>query len=1038
MRRCCLSLAALFALATIACAADDDLLLYYTFDEQGAVAKDSSGNGLDGKFGAAWTTSPSGGAAEFDGQSNSVITLSVPENLRFGKGSWSFSAWVKPHQFSIEDRQNQRRLFTFGSYPAAYLVIDIYSDGRLTCYFCYKTDDGKTISTGASSAFKLKLDEWAYITLVVDRENREILPYVNGYCQGTVRMPDNFDGDYTLDGLTIGAGWHNYWGVMDEVKVSRRALTKQDVKDEFKRLKEVFGVEESPEAAAAERRAAALSQFDSIGQAWSKGDFDAVREACRAVMAAPEIPDGYRSYAHLRIAQSYVAQRDLAGAKAAYEQILAETSYPMVHRDEARECLDEMARQAKGLPARDPQASRTPVTAIDTFAAEVWVAPNGDDANDGTKGSPVASLTRARDLVRQAKARGVKGAIGVRIQSGEYRVTAPLELTAEDSGTADAPVVYRAEQKGGVVFYGGQRLNSFQPVGDAATLARLPEAARGKVVKCDLEAQGITDYGELKVRGFGQPPSPPTLEVFVDGRPMTLARWPNEGFVGIEELVEPGNRAEGKPSIIKYQGDRPTRWTQAEAPWLFGYFRFLWADATIAVSKIDAAAKIMTCDEAYHYGRPGMDTGQGIQYYAFNLLEEIDQPGEWYLDRTSGILYLYPPKDLSKATVEVGLLSTPMVTMNGVSDVRLEGLTFDLARYNGLELTDCSRCLLAGCTISRMAGNGVMIHGGTEDGLLGCDIHTIGRRASEVIGGDRETLTPGRHFVENCQIHNFGRIDRTYTPAIQLEGVGHHIAHNLMYDCPSSTMRIEGNDHLIEFNEVHSAVLESDDQGGMELFRNATYRGVVFRYNRYVNCGKPNPGVAVHGQAAIRFDDAISGMLVYSNIFVDSANGNFGAIQMNSGRDNIMDNNVFIGCKQGISGGWNPGNSVWRMLKAGNQPADFITNELYLQRYDTLATMLDEPGINHVWRNVFLDCGQTARSNLALLDMMGNEVLDEDPGFVDAAHGDVRLKPDSKLLQSIGFKPIPVSEIGLYQDRYRASWPVETTPVERADWHTAK
>jgi len=466
-------------------------------------------------------------------------------------------------------------------------------------------------------------------------------------------------------------------------------------------------------------------------------------------------------------------------------------------------------------------------------------------------------------------------------------------------------VLYRAAQPGQAVFYGGTRLTEFQRETRPEILARLPENARGQVVNCDLVAAGLTDYGQLAVRGFGQAPSPPTLELFVDGQPMTVSRWPNEGFQGIGKLVEPGDRTKNIPSVFEYEGDRPARWTQAEEPWLFGYFRYLWADATIQLSKIDPAAKTMTFNTAYHYGGPGMHPGQGIQWYAFNLLEEIDQPGEWYLDRTHGVLYLWPPQDLAGATVELGLLSTPMLTMNGVHDVRLEGLTFDLARHNGLELRDCDRVLLAGCTVSRMAGNGVMILGGTGNGLLGCDIHTIGRRASEVIGGDRATLTPGRHVVENCRIHDFGRLDRTYTPAIQLEGVGHRVAHNQMYNCPSSVMRIEGNDHQIEYNEVYNAVRESDDQGAMELFRNATFRGVVFRYNRFTNCGLAGTGAAVHGQAAIRFDDAISGMLVYGNIFIRSANGNFGAIQMNSGRDNIMDNNLFIDCKQGISGGWN-------------------------------------------------------------------------------------------------------------------------------------
>jgi hypothetical protein len=334
-----------------------------------------------------------------------------------------------------------------------------------------------------------------------------------------------------------------------------------------------------------------------------------------------------------------------------------------------------------------------------------------------------------------------------------------------------------------------------------------------------------------------------------------------------------------------------------------------------------------------------------------------------------------------------------------------------------------------------MAGNGVTIDGGSENVLLGCDVHTIGRRASEVLGGDRATLTPARHVVENCRLYNFGRIDRTYTPAIQLEGVGNRVAHNLMYDCPSSVMRIEGNDHLIEFNEVHSAVQESDDQGAMELFMNPTYRGVVFRYNRLYHVGKTGAEAAVHGQAGIRFDDAISGMLVYSNIFYRSANGNFGAIQMNSGRDNLMDNNLFVDCKQGVSGGWYPGNSVWQMVAAKRTPPEFFLNDLYLERYPAIATMLDPPGINRLWRNVFYRCGRVATGNPDNLDLLENGVFEEgDLGFVDAAAGDFRLKPGAPLLDRVAFRPIPVEEIGLYADAHRASWPVVTTPAPMPDW----
>jgi hypothetical protein len=1032
-----LSIVVILLGAGIGALAQEAPMLYYPLDEgRGKVAADASGNKLDGVVSADWTDSPSGKALSFDGQPASIVKVQLPVEQRFGKDSWTFSAWIKPRQFTIDDPQNQRRLFAFGMYPDAYLVIDILSTGQLSFYFCYRPGAADvTVSAGGSSAARLKTNEWAHVALVCDRKTGQVETYINGFSQGVTALSPNFAGDFSLGGeLTLGSGWHNYWGLMDEVKVYRRALARTELRAEFARLKATFGVTESTEAAAAEKQELLMDAFAKTHEAWASGDYAAVRASCAGIIASPEAPPSLRSYADLRSAQSYVAEGKSDLARTEYARIATNTAYPLVHRGEASECEAELERNARGLPSRDPTASRTTLPRVQ-FAARVFVSPKGNDSNDGAATSPVATLTRARDRVRAMKAAGTTGAIGVAILPGEYRVTGPLVLSQQDSGTPENPVVYQAVQTGKAIFYGGTRLTGFRRVTDPAILERLPEEARGHVMRCDLRTLGITDYGQLAVRGFAQPPSPPTLELFVNGRPMTLARWPNKGFVGIRKLVQPGSKADRQPSVFEYLDDRAARWTKAEDAWLFGYFRYLWADATIKITKVDPAAHTITAAEAYQYGPPGMDNGQGIQYYAFNLLEEIDQPGEWYLDRTGGVLYLYPPTDLANATVEIGLLSTPMVTMDRVTDVRLEELTFDLGRYNGLVLTDCSRCVVAGCTVSRMAGNGITIQSGEADGLLGCDVHTIGRRATEVIGGDRATLKPGRHFVENCRIYNFGRIDRTYTPAIQLEGVGNRVAHNLMYDGPSSAMRIEGNDHVIEFNAVHNVVQESDDQGAMELFGNPTYRGVVFRYNRFDNCGKTGTERAICGQAAIRFDDAISGMLVYGNVFVRSANAGFGAVQINSGRDNVMDNNLFVDCKQGISGGYYPGNGVWTQAAAKPLPAGFYVNELYLKRYPEMATMLVEPGINHVWRNVSYRCGPVTTGNQARLDMLENGVFGEqDPGFVNAAKGDYRLKPGAALFATVGFRPIPVDEIGLYQDTYRASWPVVTTPEEVPEW----
>ncbi|MBW8014706.1 MAG: hypothetical protein FVQ82_00840 [Planctomycetes bacterium] len=997
-------------------AAPDAPLIYWNFDGPSqSIAKDLSGNGLNGKVGASWIPSPVGHAVMMDGKSKSTVAVNIPLDKRFGKKSWTFMAMVKPIKFGIESSQKQRRIFAFGKYPDAYIVIDIKDTGRVVCYFCYKNSAGKIISTSGSSSIALAKNQWAHLSLVCDRQKNLIEIYINGHCQAGNKLPNYFDGNFVLGGrLTVGSKWQNYWGAVDEIKIACNALTQEEIATEYERLKDTFKIVESEKTTTAKRAIRRIEAFDDINDYWSAGKYDKVRILCQEMVNSTDAPAHFRSYAHLRIAQSYLSQGNLSAAKATYLNIARNKSYPIVHRDEAEVSAHQLGVSSSDFAPRNISSTKTEIPFISRFAAEVFVSTNGKDTNSGSMPRPLATLSRARDKVRALKRSGVKGPIAVTIMPGRYTVNRTLTLNREDSGSASSPVVYRAKEKGTVVFYGGQHLSGFKPVTDKSISQRLPAQARDKVLQCSLKALGIYDYGRLKVRGFAQPPSLPTLELFVDRVAMTLARWPNKGFVGIDKLIKPGSKSKGSPSVFRYRSDRHQRWINADDGWLFGYFRYLWADATIKIGKIDPSTKNLTTAKAYDYSGSGMSTKQGIQYYAFNLLEEIDTPGEWYLDRKTGMLYLYPPSDFGKSTIEIGMLSRPMIVMDRVSHVRIEGLEFDLARYNAIEAKNCSNFSMVGCTVSRMAGNGIMIHGGRKNQIIGCNIHTIGRRATEVIGGDRRTLTPGSHLVENCRIHNFGRIDRTYTPAIHLAGVGHRVAHNLMYDGPSSAMRIEGNDILIEYNEVHSMVQESDDQGAFELYRNPTYRGVVFRHNYLHHIGKTGTETSVHGQAAIRFDDAISGMQVYGNIFYRCGKGKFGAIQMNGGRDNLIDNNVFIECKLGISGGWRPNNKIWIGLRRGKNFTGFYQNRLYLSRYPKIATMLDSTATNHLWRNVFYKCGTVARPSKNI-DQFKNAVFQEDPGFVDAQNADFRIREDARLFQKMCFKTIPFDQIGLYE-----------------------
>jgi len=575
------------------------------------------------------------------------------------------------------------------------------------------------------------------------------------------------------------------------------------------------------------------------------------------------------------------------------------------------------------------------------------------------------------------------------------------------------------------------RIKGFTPVKDPGTLARLPEEARAKVWQTDLKAQGITDYGKLGTRGFGLSgyPCHPWADLYFDGKPMQLARWPNTGFVKMGDVHGGrfGSPEAGKPGIFQYEGDRPARWSKASDIWVFGCWAFLWEGRCLQVASLDLEKRRLATVQPSCYGfQPGQP------YYYFNLLEEIDSPGEWYLDREAGVLYLYPPSDVSRAAVEFPVLAAPFVRMANVSHVVLRGLAFEVGRAEGAVITGGSRNLLAGCTFARLGTNGVIIEGGTEHVVLGCDIHTLGAGGLRVAGGDRKSLTPGGHVVENNHVRDFSRVDRVYAPAVHLDGVGSRISHNLFHDSPHHGMRVEGYDHTIEYNEIHSVVYESDDQAGIDMFGNPAYRGNILRYNFWHHIGS---GHDVAGQGGIRLDDMISGVLLYGNVFYRCSGGHFGGIQIHGGKDNIADNNLFIECKYAFS--FSPwGQKTWesRLGSDGIRAAIAlggvdIAQPPHSTRYPDLASMKENADRNFLWRNLAVRCGRFTARETGRNAMMDNHVLEGEKG--DILHfrgGKVEcplFRDDSAVYDRFAFRPIPWAEIGLYPDEFRATWPVE-------------
>jgi hypothetical protein len=666
------------------------------------------------------------------------------------------------------------------------------------------------------------------------------------------------------------------------------------------------------------------------------------------------------------------------------------------------------------------------LVSTDAFPADFHVSLTGNDQNPGTEMAPFATLQRSRDRIREMKqATGLpEDGVTVWIHGGTYPVSESIQLGAEDSGTAERRIAYRAVPGEEVHFTGGRPIPSdaFKPITDPALLQRIDPGAEGKVLTVDLKGLGISDLGIFPDQFESAPLLP---ELFYNEERMTLARWPNDSWAEVAKVIEAGpapwrNYASDQLGTFEYDGDRPARWLKAPAVWLHGYWCFDWSSETIKVKSIDPETQRITLAKPHVYGI-GSGNAAARRYYAVNILEELDQPGEYFLDRESGALYFWPPEPVNQGQAVLSILTTPVFSLNDVSYITLRGLGIEDCAGTGIEMKGGSANEIAACRVTNTGQAGMVVTGGDHHRIVACDIHDTGTAGVRINGGDRKTLSPSGHEVVNNHIWRVSRRQRTHAHHLEIGGVGIHVAHNLLHDAPHQAIMVSGNDHLFELNEIHHIAMETDDCGAFYMGRNPSERGTVIRHNYWHDIGS----TLTHGSCAVYFDDGAGGQTVDGNVFFRACGGSFGAVFLHGGHDNTVTNNVFIECKRAIRQvPWS--DSMWKEWLEGPlwksrllEEVD-ITKPPYIDRYPDLAGYLDSashPRINHASRNVAVQCGPFIDGNW---EESNNLITETDPGFVDAAAMNFQLREDSRVFREIpGFEGIPVEQIGLVQDELR-------------------
>ncbi|OGV63798.1 MAG: hypothetical protein A3K19_14025 [Lentisphaerae bacterium RIFOXYB12_FULL_65_16] len=520
-------------------------------------------------------------------------------------------------------------------------------------------------------------------------------------------------------------------------------------------------------------------------------------------------------------------------------------------------------------------------------ATGFYVAVNGNDAWSGTlaapskdaEDGPFATIERARDEIRKLKAAGhLTQPVNVCIRDGIYELPHTLQLGPGDSGTAEFPITYRAYKRERPVIIGGRKITGWKPY-------------KGEIVQADVGAQGFND---IYFRQF-----------FFNGKRQILARYPNYdptdpvagGWTYMDGKLVPmyKNIDNENRRTFQYKPGDVHDWAHPEEAEVFVFPRYNWWNNIIRIAAIDRQKRMITLTGDASYGNRPND-----RYYFRNLLEELDAPGEWYLDQRTWTLYFWPPSDVAKGVAYAPALQT-LVEFKEAAHVTFRGLTLECADGTAVILQKCQNCLVAACTVrnagSRAEGgeSGIAIRGGKNNGAIGSDVYEVGSNAISLDGGDFNTLEPAGNFADNNYIHHVGVFYKQGV-GVSVGGVGNRVAHNLIHDCPRFGIVWGGNDHLFEYNHIRHCTLETADTGAIYSWQvDWTKRGTVMRYNYLhdiIGFGQEHgKWTYPHMNWGIYLDDGTCGTHLYGNVVARTI---LGGVHYHGGRDNVVENNILI------------------------------------------------------------------------------------------------------------------------------------------------